>query len=508
MRTTHPGDDVAPVVIVLDERRGAPAGVDAGVLVGNADLGHAERNVRGITRAALHTDLTVAEFVQQPGREDVQPARLVRARVVVVDAVEAATAADLLGIEVDLVEVEVEPIVAVAQIVIDAPAVLDRIPERARFEPSLGDHRQTARDVVRRGGAAGTAEHVGGGPGDARCFDALERVVSQETGADAVRVGSTCVVHELGRLERDDRSRLRDSRSQRLNRPEEEGPVLSDRASERRRHVMAAERLVLRREQGARPQLLVREEVTAGPAIVVAARLGGDGDLHRTAPAVLHAERVRLDGDFLHRVRIGREVRRPLEDVARDVQAVQRELVAALVPAIAARLDGLLRGEVVGRVRWGSAADGAMAGDARSQGDQAKEVATLQRQFLQCLRSDGGLHPRFRRVEDFRVRPHHGHLLAGTCDGEGQVHAGGLRGLQPHLRSGGLEPGDFREHLIPAGRQAAQLVHARLVRDRTDGHLCFEVARSDRHAGHDRTTLIRDDTLHAGAELRRGGRAR
>src|SRR5687768_8856777 len=102
---------------------------------------------------------------------------------------------------------------------------------------------------------------------------------------------------------------------------------------------MPAERLVLRREQGARPQLLVREEVTARAAIVVAAGFGGDGDLHRAAAAVLHAERVRLDGNFLHRVRIGREVRSPLEDVARDVQAVERELVAALVPAIAARLD-------------------------------------------------------------------------------------------------------------------------------------------------------------------------
>ncbi len=426
-----------------------------------------------------------------------QPARLVGARVVVVDTVEPATPADLLRVEVYLVEVEVEAVVAVAQIVIDAPAVLDRISERARLEASLRHHRQTARDIVRRGRPAGTAENIGGGPGHARGFDALERVVVQEMVPMRVRVVPTCVVDELGRLERDHRGRLRDSRPQRLHRTEEEGPVLPDWATECRRHVMAAERLVLRREQGARSELLVGEEVAAGPAIVVAARLGGDRDLHRTAAPVLHAERVRLDGDFLHRVRVGREVRRALEDVARDVQAVERELVAALVAAVPARLDGLLRREVVWRIGRGIRPDRAMAGNAGTEGDQAKEIATLQRQLLECLRPNGGLHPRFRRVEHFRARPHYGDLLAGAIDGERQVHAGRLRGFQPHLRSGGLKPGNLREQLVPARRQAAKAVHARLVRDRTDGYLCIEVARSDGHAGHDRATLIRDDTLHA-----------
>ena len=80
-----------------------------------------------------------------------------------------------------------------------------------------------------------------------------------------------------------------------------------------------------------------------------------------------------------------------------------------------------------------------MARDARTKGDQAKEIAALQRQLLKRLGADRGLHPRLRRVEDLRARSDHRDLLAGTSHRQRQVHTRGLRGFQPHLRPGRAE---------------------------------------------------------------------
>jgi hypothetical protein len=86
-----------------------------------------------------------------------------------------------------------------------------------------------------------------------------------------------------------------------------------------------------------------------------------------------------------------------------------------------------------------------MARDPRTQGDEAKKIAALERQLLERLGADGGLHPRLRWVEDFRARAHHRDLLACASHRQRQVHAGGLRGFQAHFCSRGLKPGDLGE---------------------------------------------------------------
>ena len=147
---------------------------------------------------------------------------------------------------------------------------------------------------------------------------------------------------------------------------------LQDGTADRRRHIVLVERVeVGGAEERPGPEVFVGEDVAARAAEAVAAGLGRDRDVDGTGAALGDAEGVGLDGHLLDGVRVRRQVGDALNDVARHVQAVHDELVAAGVAAVGAHVDGLFGGEVVGRVAGRATADRTASRSRRAQSPSA-----------------------------------------------------------------------------------------------------------------------------------------
>src|SRR5882757_462400 len=427
------GENVAPVVIVLDEITLRETNAISHALSSDADARDTE--VTGLALKSLDAILRKDGFIQSRWTEVVRPVHLKGALNGVLGARKLWDNVRRVLMGEGAEETSVDAVLR--EVLVHANEILITVSKASRVEYSGVNHWSGARYERGRRSVASCrwvgAKDVRGRLQYAADCGLRRRVGIQDLGPKSVGKVSVSKCRK-GRVWKSDCGVARRSGSTRgfYTEHKEELMVRNDGAADRSRKVVAMEgrvRVVRSRQGVLRIHLLIVEVVAGQTVELIGTRLGCLRDLEAAAAAVLHRKCVYLNVQFLDEIGVGGKVQNALPNGAGDIQSIDDPHIRDRALAIDADVYGLFGGEVV-QARARSARSHARAAgqseprDAGCHADQREHIAACQRQIPQGLSLESGLISRVGGVHERIFRRDRHRFGRGTelyCNRHGQV---------------------------------------------------------------------------------------
>src|SRR5215471_332615 len=284
--TLHMGQNVAPVIVVLDEITLREANAVGNALSGDGDTRNGE--VASLAEFTLDAVLGKNRFVQSVRTEIVSPVDLYGALPIVVGGRELRND---IGGWVGLQGAEETAVDAIfLEILVNTNKVLRTVDDVGGVESSAVGHRCGTRQVIRRRSTTSPRENRICSTGYAADSDTSGHIGVQDFGAKRVGIVGLRPGGEGRVRECHDVVSSGGRRTQRFNAEEKEKLVMrNDGTTDRPGEVVAMERIVGVVGAG---QRVLREhrlvvKIVAGQAVeLIGTRLGGHGDLKTTAVSI------------------------------------------------------------------------------------------------------------------------------------------------------------------------------------------------------------------------------